>query len=599
MTTLYLDIETYSDLDLKKVGVYKYTSSPEFKIILTSYAWDNNEVQVEEGFPRHLEEHIEDPKVIKVAHNAMFERVCISQVMRTKLAPYSWDCTMVQASYNGRKMALKDTGEKMDGSEGLNKFCKPHKGVRIMPEHAPEAWHNFKEYCKQDVVASRNLYNSLERIPPQERVLYQIDQLINDNGVAVNEDFLNHLMENASSIQDTARDELVELTGCENPRSRAQMTIWLKSQGYVFKDMTRETLEEAMKTGVLPENIYKVLELYLVLSSTASAKFEKMKNALIEGKLFGMFRFYGAHTGRWSSSIVQLHNLPRITTDTNKNYNTIMEGGTIKSMSELIQLVRLVFSPKHDFVVSDFTAIEAVVLSWLANEKWRLDVFRGHGKIYEASASQMFGMPIDKVTKPIRQKGKIAELALGYGGGANALQRMGALKMGLKEVELLPLVTQWREANPSIVRFWREIENACKAVVAGTRNNVQVGKVLITHSGSTLQVMLPSRRKLMYPEARLKGLKLVYKSDYAEKELYGGLLVENITQAIARDLLANAIKNLHDAEYTIRLHVHDEVVVDTLADEKDNVQQFMLTLPDWAVNLPLRAVTTGSRLYKK
>ncbi|EGT2205196.1 DNA polymerase [Clostridioides difficile] len=651
MRTLSIDIETYSDLDIKKVGVYRYVDSANFEILLFAYAFDNEEVKVidlvnDEELPKEVIEALNDNKVIKSAFNANFERTAISKFLNINLKPNEWSCTMIKAltlglpgSLDSVSKALKFNEDKQKMKEGkalIQYFCKPCKATKVnkgrtrnLPIHDMEKWNKFKEYCKQDVVVEREIRNKLSKYKTTEREikLWYLDQRINDTGIKVDTELIENAIECDKRYTEKLTKEAIKITGLNNPNSPAQLKKWLSDKvGFEITSLTKESIPEILKQ-VDDENVVRILELRKLMSKTSIKKYEAMKLAKgNDNRVRGLLQFYGANrTGRWAGRLVQVQNLPQNhIEDLDLARNLLKEGDfdlielLYDSVPDVLsQLIRTAFIPSegHRFIVSDFSAIEARVIAWLAGEKWRLDVFNSHGKIYEASASQMFKVPIESIKKgdPLRQKGKISELALGYGGSIGALTSMGAIKMGLDEDELQPLVTTWRNANPNITKFWWDVDKAAKkAIKDRTIVKLQHGIKFIYNPG-VLFIELPSGRRLSYlrpkiePHTTFSGDKITYEGmeqtskQWKRIDTYGPKLVENIVQATARDCLREAMFNVTDAGYSIVMHVHDELVIDV--DKKggslEEVNSIMGKEISWAKGLPLKADGYECDYYKK
>ncbi|HEK4699808.1 TPA: DNA polymerase [Clostridioides difficile] len=651
MRTLSIDIETYSDLDIKKVGVYRYVDSANFEILLFAYAFDNEEVKVidlvnDEELPKEVIEALNDNKVIKSAFNANFERTAISKFLNINLKPNEWSCTMIKAltlglpgSLDSVSKALKFNEDKQKMKEGkalIQYFCKPCKATKVnkgrtrnLPIHDMEKWNKFKEYCKQDVVVEREIRNKLSKYKTTEREikLWYLDQRINDTGIKVDTELIENAIECDKRYTEKLTKEAIKITGLNNPNSPAQLKKWLSDKvSFEITSLTKESIPEILKQ-VDDENVVRTLELRKLMSKTSIKKYEAMKLAKgNDNRVRGLLQFYGANrTGRWAGRLVQVQNLPQNhIEDLDLARNLLKEGDfdlielLYDSVPDVLsQLIRTAFIPSegHRFIVSDFSAIEARVIAWLAGEKWRLDVFNSHGKIYEASASQMFKVPIESIKKgsELRQKGKLAELSNGYGGSVAALISMGAIKMGLKEEELQPIVTAWRNANPNITKFWWDVDKAAKkAIKDRTIVEIQHGIKFIYNPG-VLFIELPSSRRLSYlrpkiePHTTFSGDKITYEGmeqtskQWKRIDTYGPKLVENIVQATARDCLREAMFNVTDAGYSIVMHVHDELVIDV--DKKggslEEVNSIMGKEISWAKGLPLKADGYECDYYKK
>lgn len=644
MPILSIDIETYSDVDLTKCGVYAYSDSPNFEILLFAYAFDEKPTQIVdfacgEQLPERVLAALEDPAVTKVAFNAQFERTCISKYLGRRLSPNGWQCTAVQSAMLALPLSLDNVGEVLniqrkklkEGTDLVRFFsmpCKPTKAnggrTRNRPEDAPEKWERFKTYCIRDVDAEREIRQKLWKfpIPESEMELYRMDQEINDRGILVDQ----RLVENAVLCDNQYRQMVTarayELTGLSNPNSPAQIKGWLAEHGVEAEKLDKKTVK-----GLISETdgeVLEVLKLRLLMAKTSVKKYEAIERSVCsDGRVHGLLQFYGANrTGRWAGRLVQVQNLPQNhIPDLELARNLVKEqrfedldllyDSTPEVLSELI---RTAFVPKPGcrFIVADFSAIEARVLAWFAGEQWRLDTFAEGGDIYCASASKMFGVPVVKhgVNGHLRQKGKIAELALGYGGAVGALTSMGALDMGLQEEELQPLVSQWRNSNPHITKFWWDVDAAAVKAVK-ERTEVVLGNLCFTYRSGILFVTLPSGRKLSYIKPRMTQNRfgresLSYEGVGESKkwmriETYGPKLVENIVQATARDLLAQAILRLRNQGFDIVMHIHDEAVLEVPEGVSgvEEICQIMSEQPDWAAGLPLRADGYECAFYKK
>lgn len=648
MKVLRIDIETYSPVDLMKAGVYKYAESEDFEILLFAYAFNDDPVRVidlaqGEELPEDALHALTDPNVLKTAFNASFEITCISAFFKMLLPIEQWECTMVRSAICGLPLSLDASSkalglaqEKMAAGKALinyfSKPCKPTKAnggrTRNLPKHDGNKWNLFKKYCGQDVEVERAIGKKLEFlvIPPGERKLWVLDQEINSRGILVD----RQMIRNAIAMDDICKERLMkratEITGLDNPNSAAQLKQWLIGElGEDVENVSKETIKDLLGKAD-SEEVKTVLRNRQEAAKTSVKKYTAMANAVCrDGRVRGMLQFYGANrTGRWAGRLVQLHNLPQnhlrdldlarqLVRDNDLDTLEILFGNVPDTLSQLIRTA-FIAKPDHRFIVADFSAIEARVIAWLADEKWRLDVFNTHGKIYEASASQMFKVPIDQITKgsPLRQKGKVAELALGYQGGPRALVQMGALKMGLKEEELQDLVDAWRNTNPSIVRLWSEVGRAAmKAVEAGGAFVIRHGIKFIKR-GAFLCIDLPSGRSLYYARPHIANNQFGSKAlkyegmnqttkQWGRQETYGGKLVENIVQAIARDCLALAMRRLDKAGYPIVSHVHDEVILETKIGEGslEEACEIMGRPIKWAPGLPLRADGYETPYYKK
>lgn len=641
MRTLSIDIETYSSIDLAKSGVYRYTEAQDFEVMLFGYSVDGGEVKVVdlangETIPKEILCAITDENIIKWAFNANFERVCLSKHLSIKLSPTNWRCSMVWAAYMGLPLSLEGVGavlglEKQkltEGKELIRYFCQPCKASNInggrtrnLPIHAPEKWQNFKLYNARDVEAEISIQNKLAKFPVPNSVWdeYHLDQEINDRGVAVDMALVSHAIKADTASRLRLTSLMKDLTELENPNSVMQMKQWFSENGMETESLGKKVVAELLKTA--PEPLVEVLELRQQLAKSSVKKYQAMENCVCaDGRTRGMFQFYGANrTGRWAGRLVQVQNLPQNHLPDLEQARELVRSGNFTDLEMLYdsvpdvlsQLIRTAFVPKVGckFIVADFSAIEARVIAWLAGEKWRNEVFSTHGKIYEASASQMFHVPIETVTKgsPLRQKGKIAELALGYGGSVGALKAMGALDMGLSEEELKPLVTAWRSANPNIVRFWWDVDNAATTAVRN-RTITETHGIKFLYQSGMLFILLPSGRRLAYVKPRIginqfgsdcvtyEGIGTTKK--WERLESYGPKFVENIVQAISRDLLCFAMKNLR--QYPIVMHVHDEIVIEADNDiSLEVICNQMGQPPAWAKGLLLRADGFECSFYKK
>ncbi len=642
--TLAIDIETYSDVDLISCGVYKYSSSPYFEILLIAYSVDDKEtvcIDVANGEepPKEFMEMLFDDTVTKTAFNANFERTCFSNYYQHSFRPEAWRCTAVQAAMLALPLSLEGVGavlgldkQKMtEGKELIKYFCSPCKATksnggrtRNLPKDAPEKWRQFKTYCIRDVDVEKQIRQRLAKfpIPKREQEIYCLDQRINDRGIMVDRNLVNHAVACDLLYKETATARAYELTGLENPNSVSQLKLWLKEKGLEVDSLAKDTVKDlSMKAE---GDVQEVLKLRLATSKTSVKKYEVIdRSVCAESRVHGLLQFYGANrTGRWAGRLVQIHNLPQNHLPDLELARALVSEGRYEEVelfyestpNVLSELIRTAFvaKPGCRFIISDYSAIEARVLAWLAGEEWRLQVFETHGKIYEASASAMFHVPIEEITKtsPLRQKGKISELALGYGGAVGALTSMGALKMGLTEEELPGLVSTWRSANPHITAFWWAVDDAAITAVRDKKTS-RVGRVSFEYKSGILFVTLPSGRKLSYVKPRMMQNKfgregLTYEGIGESKkwmrlETYGPKLVENIVQAASRDILAEAMLRLEKEGFDIVCHVHDEVVLE-VPDGKSSVEEvneIMAVNPVWTEGLPLKAAGFESPFYKK
>lgn len=653
MRTLNIDIETFSSVDIKKSGAYKYAQSPDFQILLFAYSWDGGPVQIidlaqGEYLPHEVVEGLADPNVIKHAYNAAFEWYCLNRVLYSPIE--HWRCTQVHGLYCGYTAGLGAVGEALGipqdkrklgtGMALIRTFCMPQKPTktngqrtRTLPHHEPDKWRLFKDYCIGDVAAEMEVQRRLSNfpVPDQEWQLWQLDQRINARGLAVDLLMVDGALAVDEQVTGELRAEAIALTGLDNPKSVQQLSKWLEAEtGEEVENLRKDTVSK-MIVGLDEGNAKRVLEIRQELSKTSTKKYAAMRAAAcVDGRVRGLLQFYGANrTGRWAGRLVQIQNLPknkdgfeielarRLVLERNVNMLKFIFGNVPDTLSQLIRTAFIAPGDKS-LLVSDFSAIEARVIAWLAGEQWRLDVFATHGKIYEASASQMFGVPIEQIGKgsDLRQKGKVAELALGYQGGKGALISMGALDQGLTEDELPEIVTRWRNANRRIVDLWYSLEAAALEVME-TGQMVGVKGLIMqreSHHGTQqdfFTITLPSGRKLYYAKPFLKN------NDFGKQALhywgmdqtskkwtvlntYGGKLVENAVQAIARDCLAVTLMRLDQAGYQTVLHVHDEAGIEAdNPDELERVLEIMSQPIGWAQGLPLKGDGFTTTFYMK
>ena len=657
--TLSLDLETYSSVSLKKAGVYPYAESPDFEILLFGYSVNGGPVQVVdiacgEQIPAPVLSALTDDTVIKWAFNASFERICLSywlqrhhpehfknysipeDSVRNYLNPEAWRCSMVWSAYMGLPLSLEGAGavlrlddQKLSEGKDLIRYfcvpCAPTKSnggrTRNLPEHAPDKWALFKKYNQRDVEVEMAIQQKLRRYPVPDLVWeeYHLDQEINDRGIAIDMD----IVENAICLDERSKAELSDkmksCTSLENPNSVIQLKTWLSEHGMKTDTLGKKAVTAMIKDA--PADLRKVLELRLQLSKSSVKKYTAMQDTLCaDGRARGMFQFYGANrSGRWAGRHIQLQNLPQNHLPDLEEARSLVKAGDYDALQllyedipdTLSQLIRTAFIPKegYKFIVSDFSAIEARVLSFLAGETWRMEVFETGGDIYCASASQMFHVPVEKHGRNahLRQKGKIAELALGYGGSIGALKAMGALEMGLQEEELQPLVASWRESNPKIVQFWWDVDRAAKEAIQLRTETVTHG-IRFIYQSAMLFIELPSGRRLSYVkprmgENRFGGESITYEGTGGTKkweriESYGPKIVENITQAISRDILAYAMKTL--SHCFIVAHVHDELIIECpQAVSLEAICDQMGRTPPWIEGLALRADGYETMFYKK
>lgn len=644
MSLLAIDIETFSDVDLPKCGVYAYSDSPKFEILLFAYAFDDEPTQVVdlacgEQLPDRVLAALEDETVIKTAFNAAFERTCISRHLGRRLSPASWQCTAVQSAMLALPLTLDGVGEVLNikrkklkvGVALLRYFsmpCKPTKAnggrTRNRPEDAPEMWERFKAYCIRDVDAEREIREKLRNypIPDSEMELYRLDQEINDRGIMVDQRLAAQAVRCDLEFKARATAQAQQLTGLANPNSLSQVKGWLAERG-----IEADSLDKKAIKGLLPQatgEVREMLELRLLLGKTSVKKYEAIQRSVCsDGRVHGLLQFYGANrTGRSAGRLVQVQNLPQNHIPDLALARSLVKRGEFDQVEMLYdstpgvlsELIRTAFVPKPGcrFIVADFSAIEARVLAWFSGEQWRLDTFEQGGDIYCASASRMFHVPVEKhgQNAHLRAKGKVAELALGYGGSVGALTSMGALDMGLAEEELQPLVDQWRGANPHIVKFWWDVDAAAvKAFRAKTE--VRLGSLCFSCRSGILFITLPSGRRLAYVKPRMLPNRfgresLTYEGvgenkKWSRIETYGPKLTENLVQATARDLLALSMLRLRNAGFEIVMHIHDEAVVEVPegVSSVDEICRIMSEAPAWAAGLPLRADGYECEFYKK
>lgn len=653
MATLSIDIETYSDASLPSVGVYRYADDPSFEILLLAYAFDGEDVRVVdiaqgEKPPRRVLDAILNPSVTKSAFNAQFERVCLSKHLGRRLDPEGWTCTMVHAWMLGLSGGLDDVAKALGlppdkqkmfiGKNLIRLFSIPRRPsetngnqTRYYPHNIPLEWQQFKEYCAQDVAVEREIRRRLEAYPMSDRELrlYHIDQRINDFGVRLDHDFARQ----AAAIDAAHTEELSaayrDLTGLANPNSTTQLRGWLSNRlGREVASVDKRAIAELREVAVDHPEVCEALELRQQLTRTSVAKYGKMAEVICgDGKAHGLLQFQGTKTGRWAGRLIQIQNLPRNYIEDLDLVRDVVRTGDLELLrllygdvpDVLSQLIRTAFVPSDGcrFIVSDFSAIEARVIAWLAGEEWVVEAFRSHGKIYEATAAQMFGVPFEKIVRgqpeyEYRAKGKVATLACGYAGGVAALKAMGADKMGLSDEELREIVDRWRAANPKIAQFWADVDGAAKTAV-DNRTTVSLQKGLqFTYESGVLFIRLPSGRRLAYPKPRVEphhkfagAAKITFDGQELGKigriDTYGGKLAENITSATARDCLAEALIRLHEAGYMIAFHVHDEVVLDVPRGRGsvEEVNEIMSRPLSWAPGLPLAAAGFECDYYQK
>lgn len=662
MIHLSIDLETYSDVNLKKAGLYRYVQSPTFEILLFAYSFDGAPTQVidmaqGEKIPLEVIHALTDPQCLKHAYNAAFEWYCLSKYMGAQLPPSQWRDTMLHGLYAGYTAGLDATGralgipedkQKLTTGKALIRYfcvpCKPTKAnggrTRNYPHHDLEKWALFKTYNGQDVVAEMEIERRLSVFPVPDFVQkqWETDLLINARGVAVDMDFCEGALELGETIRAQLTDEAVQLSGLQNPNSVKQLARWLSAEtGDDITTLRKETIKELLGRDNA-DHVQRMLEIRQELGKTSTKKYDAIEAAVCDdGRVRGLLQFYGANrTGRWAGRLVQVQNLPRTYTEPLEFARELVKGRKLDALrtvygspnDTLSQLIRTAFvaAPGNVLIDADFSAIEARVISWLADEEWRLEVFRTHGKIYEASASQMFGVPLERIKKgnpeySLRQRGKVAELALGYQGGVPAMRQMdtGKLLADLPDEEIKDIVDKWRNTNPKIRNLWYSFNDAAIRVIQNG-GSLRVRCCTFAREcdcirGTTcMTILLPSGRKLYYVEPavgenRWGGPSITYmgvndKNKWGRIETYGGKLVENVVQAIARDCLAQAIGHLEAAELPVVFHIHDEVVIDTAAFDTndamlDKVVKIMSAPIPWAEGLPLGADGWVGAFFKK
>lgn len=643
MKHVHIDIETYSNIDLIKSNVYKYVQGVDFEILMLAYSFFSETKIVDlkqgENYPAELLTAFNDDETLVYAHNANFERVCLRSI-GINIPVERWRCTQVMAAYHGLPLSLgklstflnlKEASKDRKGKDLIKLFtvpCKPTKKngyrVRNLPEHYPEKWQQFKDYCVQDVVAEMAIEQRLPfYIPKHVWGEYATDQEINDRGIKCDLDFVDKCISHADNVKTELMQESIRLTGLKNPNSVTQLKTWIKEQtGMEIGSLAADLIPEYIEQFRGNETVVKVLEMRQQLSKSSVKKYNTIKScANADNRLRGSVQFLGAaRTGRWAGRGVQVHNLPRnylkpipFWRNLVRKYNTEQLGvfGEVNDILKDLIRTSFVSGRGKDLLAVDFSSIEARVLAWLAGESWVLDVFRTHGKIYEATASNMFGIPLESVTKDSewRMKGKIATLALGYQGGVGALKQMDKDKK-IKENEMQGLVNQWRSANPSIKKFWYDVERcAMLAIRQPNTEHTLNGRLSFIYESGYLRIKLPSNRYLNYPNARI-GYDKKFGKDTIEfktmsgvgtkfEKTYGGKLVENITQAVARDLLAFSLENVKKNGYNTVLHVHDELVIEGENLNLDSLICVMCEKPLWADTLPIKADGFISKFYKK
>ena len=644
---LFIDLETFSSVDIKTAGAFRYVEAPDFEILLIAYAWGNEPVKLLDlTIPRERQDWaqvleiraaLSDPSVVKVAHNCAFERAALGRCLGRYLPPEEWEDTMVHAAYNGLPLSLEDAGAALglrdqkikEGTALINYFCKPCKPTvsnggraRNLPKHAPEKWERFCRYCVRDVEVCQAIYYRLYTIPVTdfERSIFCLDARINERGVMVDLDLARAAVDVDAAFTAERKAEMQQLTGLDNPNSVAQLKDWLEGRGLYAESLDKAAVEGLLEKATDPTT-RRVLQLRQLLGKTSTKKYSTMLDAAGEGdRVRGLTQYYGAgRTGRWAGRLVQLQNLPQNHLEAICSVRELVRQRDLETLEMiydnvsdvLSQLIRtaLIAKPGHTFLVADFSAIEARVTAYLAGEKWRMEVFAAGGDIYCSSASQMFKVPVEKhgVNGHLRQKGKVAELACGYGGGVGALKNFGADKMGLSEEEMQEIVSNWRAASPSIPKFWRDAEKAATLALENPGKSYRLPcGVRYRKAPDALMCQLPSGRWLSYWGARLEEGSIVYMGQggqsgaWMKKETWGGKLVENIVQAYARDCLAVAMDRLDAAGYKICFHVHDEVVAEMPEGSRwEDMAAIMGEPIDWAPGLLLRADGYETPFYMK
>ncbi len=643
MKQISIDIETYSSTNLNQTGVYRYADSDDFELLLFGYATDFGPVKVVdltqgEKIPQQIVEALDDPNIIKSAFNAQFERVCLSRFVGHHLKPVGWHCSRVWSATLGLPLSLRDVGTVLGlprqkitaGKELVRYFCTPCKPTksnqnrtRNFPYHAPDKWQQFKQYNQRDVEVEMEITQKLSRfpVPQNEWENYWMDQDSNDRGIRIDQQLVNNAIKCQEEFHDQYLQTSQQLTGLVNPNSPLQLKDWLNQQGVNTDSLSKATVAQLLQTTT--GTVHQVLELRQLLSKSSVKKYQAMQKAMCQdGRVHGLLQFYGANrTGRWAGRLVQVQNLPRNSMPDLEEARELVKQGNTTALAMLYdsvpdvlsQLIRTAFIPSkgHHFYVADFSAVEARVIAWLSGEQWRQKAFAKNEDIYCASASQMFGVPVVKhgINSKLRQKGKIAELALGYGGSIGALKAMGATKLGLTEDELPPLVQMWRSASPKIVQFWWDVDKAAKECIKTHLPQSTHGMKFVYRSGC-LFLRLRSGRRLCYPQPKIginsfgsesitfMGINTVKKWDRIET--YGAKLVENIVQATSRDLLAEAMRRLEATDNPIVMHIHDEAVIDAPADRSlEKIVKIMTEVPAWADGLILNAAGFVSDFYKK
>ncbi|MCH5387893.1 DNA polymerase [Limosilactobacillus fermentum] len=643
MKQISIDIETYSSTNLNQTGVYRYADSDDFELLLFGYAVDFGPVTVidltqGERIPSEIIQALDNPNIIKSAFNAQFERVCLSHYVGHRLKPAGWHCSRVWSATLGLPLSLKDVGTVLGlsrqkitaGKELVRYFCTPCKPTkanqnrtRNLPYHAPDKWQQFKQYNQRDVEVEMEITQRLSRfpVPQNEWQNYWMDQDINDRGIKIDQQLVDNAIKCQAEFHNQYLEKAKELTGLDNPNSPLQLKDWLNQQGIQVDSLSKTSVAQLLQntTG----KVHQVLTLRQLLSKSSVKKYQAMQKAKCkDGRVHGLLQFYGAsRTGRWAGRLVQVQNLPRNSMLDLEAARELVKQGNFSTLDMLYdsipdvlsQLIRTAFIPKENchFYVADFSAVEARVIAWLSGEGWRQKAFAQNKDIYCASASQMFGVPVVKhgINGNLRQKGKIAELALGYGGSIGALKAMGAIKLGLTEDELPSLVEMWRQASPHIVRFWWDIDKAAKACIK-THLPQESHGMEFTYRSGCMFLQLRSGRSLCYPQPKIginrfgsesitfMGINTVKK--WSRIETYGAKLVENIVQATSRDLLAETMRRLEAADNPVVMHIHDEAVIEAPTNRSlDTMIKIMTEVPDWANGLILNAAGFIGDFYKK
>lgn len=657
MSKMSVDIETYSSIDLSKTGVYRYVEAPDFDILLIGFSIDGGPVEVIDCTARHnnyeeekkmvqFKKHLYDPECIKKAFNANFERTCLAKWLGKEMPPEEWRCTMIKCltmglpgNLAGAGMALGLPEDKLKDPQGkalIQYFSKPCKPTRVngqrtrnLPEHDPDKWKLYIEYNRQDVVTEMAIDSKLEiyKTTETEQELWNLDQRMNDHGVRIAVDMVDKIVDYDTVRKEELQKEAQEITGLANPNSLAQLKTWLNDQGMPMTSVTKDTISAALALKYIPDNVRRVLEIRTALGKTSTAKYSTMLDAVCEDhRLRGILQFYGANrSGRWAGRLVQTHNLARNSLEDLDLARELAVDGDFDTMQTLFgetafvfsELVRTAFIPSEGcrFVVSDFSAIEARVISWIADEEWRLQAFREGKDIYCETASQMYKVPVVKhgINGELRQKGKVAELACGYQGGVGAMKRMDR-EGSIPEDELQAVVDSWRNANPKVVKLWRLCEIAVRTAIEEHRTVRLQHGLEFSYINHNLFIKLPGGRKLCYWDTKLKmdprdGREhIVYMGvnqetkQWGETETYGGKLVENIVQATARDCLAVAMTRVSNLGYKIVMHVHDEMIVDVPVEDTgalEAINACMAEPIDWAPGLPLKGDGYETTFYKK